>query len=677
MPSYRYGIVVEISRFRYGTQDRNVSCMQTSADQLIADAGNHHAAGRLNEAEAAYRAALAREPGRIETRAGLGILLSQLGSHAEALELLPHELVIRAGLPLLLVARGASLLATGSPEAAVECLQRAVQLEPASHEAHNTLGCALLAQKRYLESVNALRRAIQLHPGYAEAYFNLGLTLYAAGMSQEAADIYRRAAQLRPYPQALLNRGFALRRAGDLDGAIASFHEALAISPSFDQAMHNLGATLADTGNVHEGCAWIRRAIAANPANHHAHSALIYLLNFDPEAAPEEIALEQQRWHERHAARFATEAAQQPSEPLRGRRIRLGYVSPDFRAHAEARFLLPLFENHNRLQFEIHCYSSVENPDDYTERFRKLADRWHEVAHLTDEQLADRIREDRIDILIDLTMHMEGGRLLTFARKPARLQLCWLAYPGATGLRTIDYFITDRTLRGTSQTHITEKPLPLPDSWFCYQPDRGAPPVQPLPALNSGSITFGSLNTYRKMSPAVVLLWADAMNAAARSQPKTVRLLLSCPPGRHREEFLAQFATHGIAADRIEFLAHMSYSQYLAAYHRIDIALDPFPHNGATTTLDAFYMGVPVLSLAGKTPAGRLGESILTNAGLADWIARSGEEFVMQAALRTRDIVALASLRSALRSRLMNSPLTDAAQFTINFETALIKAQWE
>jgi predicted O-linked N-acetylglucosamine transferase (SPINDLY family) len=173
------------------------------------------------------------------------------------------------------------------------------------------------------------------------------------------------------------------------------------------------------------------------------------------------------------------------------------------------------------------------------------------------------------------------------------------------------------------------------------------------------------------MSPAVIALWADAMNAAARSQPKTVRLLLSCPPGRHREELLAQFAAHGIAADRVELLAQMSYSDYLAAYHRIDIALDPFPHNGATTTLDALHMGVPVLSLAGKTPAGRLGESILTTAGLADWIARSGEEFVMHAALRTRDLATLASLRTALRARLMNSPLTHASHFTSNFEAAL------
>ncbi len=715
---------------RFTPRGYTLSSMHESVDQLITSAGQYHAAGRLREAEDAYRAAVARDPQRLDASAGLGVLLSQLGAHEEALRLLPHELVFRTGLPLLLVARGSSLLATAKADDAIACLQRAVQIDGHSHEAHNTLGCALLAQKRYLEAITALHRAVEIYPSYPEAYFNLGLTLYAAGMYAEAADMYRRAAQFRSYPQALLNRGFALRKTGDLDAAIASFHEALALSPTFDQAMHNLGATLADTGKAHEGIQWIRRAIATNPANHHAHSALIYLQNFDPQATPEEMALEQQRWHERHAGTagilpasprsirstgfsLPTSHPRQNSEandpnshlvtlspphlvtPSPTHPLRLAYVSPDFRAHAEARFLLPLFQNHNRQHFEIHLYSTVESPDDYTAQFQKIADHWHDVPHLSDEQLAAQIRNDQIDILIDLTMHMAHNRLLTFARKPAPVQITWLAYPGTTGLRAIQYHITDshleplvpppsqsdplpqrdETARSTGFS-LPSLPLRLPDSWFCYQPDTTAPPVNPLPALSSSNITFGSLNTFRKMSPQVVTLWADTLRAVANAQPKTPRLILSCPEGSHRAELLATFESRGIPPTQIELLPPMPYAQYLATNHRIDIALDPFPHNGATTTLDALYMGVPVLSLKGMTPAGRLGESILTTAGLGEWLAHSPDDFVLRAAAHARDVEGLARLRGELRERLMASTMTDGVRFTRNFEAA-IAALWK
>ena len=645
--------------------------------QHIQTAGELHAAGKLGEAETLYRKILAAHPRRVDAQCGLGVLLSQTGRHDEALVFLPRDAVMRSGSTLLLVARAGSLLATGDAGAAETALCQALQIDPALPEAHNTLGATLLAQGRILDAVLALRTAIKYRPAYPEAFYNLGRTLYAADMPADAASAYAAAIRFRPgYAQAFLNLGFAQRDLGQLDEAASSFRRAMTVRPAYAEAMHNLGVTLAEQGQAASGVAWLRRAVATDASNMLAHSALVYLLLFDPASTPQLLAAEAAQWNQQHAAALPPAAPVFANDRDPHRLLRVGYVSPDFRAHAESRFLLPLLEHHDAAQFEIHCYSSVRKEDDFTARLRTLAHAWHDVRELSDAALAERIGADRIDILIDLTMHMENHRLLAFARRPAPVQISWLAYPGATGLPTMDYHLTDRFLHPPADAPpAAERPLRLPDSWFCYQPPADLPEVSPLPALATGIITFASLNTFRKVSPEVLALWARLLKAVEDSGRKAALVMIT-PQGSHRPGVLEIFRQRGIDPARIELLAPMPYADYLATCHRVDIALDPVPHAGATTTQDLLCMGVPVLSLRGTTPPGRLGESILTTAGLEDWLAPTPDEYVAQAVRFAADLPRLANLRATLRAKLARSPLLDAPRFTRHFEQALRDA-WQ
>ncbi len=639
--------------------------------QWLEDAGARHAAGELGDAEQLYLRVLAREARNVPARCGLGVLLSQTGRHVEALAHFPRDIVLRSGSTLLLIALAGSLLATGDADAALPYLKQALAVDPACPEAHNTLGAALHEQGRILDAVLAFREAIKHRPAFPEAFYNLGRTLYAGDMPGEALQAYATALRYQPgYAQALLNMGFAQRDLGRLDEAASSFRLAMTVRPGYAEAMHNLGVSLAEQGQAAVGVAWLRRAVETDAANMAAHSALAYLLLFDPASTAGQLRAEAARWNQRHAAALAPAQADYPQDRDPHRKLRIGYVSPDFRAHAECRFMLPLLENHDSTQFEIHCYSSVRKPDEITERMRLRAHVWHEVRALSDAQLAARIRADRIDILLDLTMHMEHHRLLVFARRPAPVQISWLAYPGVTGLATMDYHLTDKYLAPAGDAPAAERPLCLPDCWFCYQAAPDLPEVAPLPALASGHITFGSLNTFRKISPEVLALWARLLQAVEKAGTPS-SLIMIAPEGSHRQALVDYFQLQGIAATRLELLAPMRYAEYLATCHRIDIALDPFPHAGATTTLDTLCMGVPVLSLCGNTPAGRLGESILTNANLADWLARTPAEYVEKGVGFAGDLPRLANLRATLRERIARSPLMNAPRFARHFEQAL------
>lgn len=648
-------------------------------DTWIQSAGELHAAGKLGPAEALYRRALAAEPKRVEALCGLGVLLAQTGRDHEALAHLPPDIVFRSGSTLLLVALGGAQLATGDAAGCVASMKRALEIDAACPEAHNTLGAALLAQGKILDAVLALRAALQYRPAFPEAFYNLGKTLQAGDMPAEALAAYASALKYRPaYPQALLNRGFTLRDLGQIDEACASFRRALTFRPGYAEAMHNLGVTLAQQGQAATGIAWLRRAVETDPTNPLAHSALVYLMEFDPASTPESLTAEAARWNQRHGEPLAKNAGEHRAfantrQPHR--KLRLGYVSPDFRAHAECRFMLPLLAHHDSTQFEVHCYSSVRKPDAITHQMQMLAHVWHDVKDIPDANLARRIEEDGIDILIDLTMHMENHRLGVFARRAAPLQISWLAYPGLTGLATIDYHLSDRHLHppGMGDDRPAEKPLRLPDSWFCYQPAPDMPAVSSLPALSAGTVTFGSLNTFRKISPEVLALWARLLNAV-QAAGTPCRLLLISPPGSHRQALLDYLEQRGIPPARVELLSPMPFADYLATTHRVDIALDPFPHAGATTTLDTLCMGVPVLSLAGATPAGRLGTSILTTADLPDWLARTPDDYLAKAVQFAADLPRLANLRASLREKLARSPLLDAPRFTRHFEHTLRQA---
>jgi predicted O-linked N-acetylglucosamine transferase (SPINDLY family) len=342
-------------------------------------------------------------------------------------------------------------------------------------------------------------------------------------------------------------------------------------------------------------------------------------------------------------------------------------VSPDFRDQAESFFVVPLLEAHDHDQFEIHCYASVAKPDAVTSRHRHAADVWHDVLALSHADLAQQIRDDAIDVLIDLTMHMQNHRLQVFARKPAPIQVTWLAYPGSTGLPTMDYRLTDRYLdpRELETPHYSEESVWLPDSWCCYHPLTQEPPVNLLPASSIGTVTFGCLNNFCKVNSGVLELFARVLQAAERS-----RLLMLAPGGSARHRVLRQLSEQGILAERIEFVGRKSRPEYLQLYHRIDIALDTLPYNGITTTCDALWMGVPVVSLAGTRPASRAGLSQLSNLGLPELVSFTAEDFARTAVELARDLPRLAELRRTLRTRIESSVLMDAPRFACNVEAA-------
>ena len=548
------------------------------------------------------------------------------------------------------------------------CYQRALQLRPGFAEVHNNLGNVFMDQGKPDEAATCYQRALQLKPGYADAHNNLGNVFKDRGKPDEAAECYQRALQLKPdYALAHYNLGVVWQDRSNLDEAVACYRQALKADPGYAEAHNNLGNALKDQGNLDEAVASFRLAVELKPDSHTAHSNLLYTLLFCPGYDSRAILEEHRLWNRRLAEPMARLIQPHPNDCDSHRRLRVGYVSPDFCDHAQAFFTVPLLSAHDHENFEVFCYADVARPDAITARLRPLADVWRDIAGLTDEQVARLVCQDRIDILVDLTMHMARNRLLVFARKPAPVQVSWLAYPGTTGLSTVDYRLTDPFIDppGLHDHDYSEESIRLPDAFWCYDPLASEPAVSVLPVLGNGYITFGCFNNFCKVNDSVLKLWAQVLEAVDGS-----RLVLLAPPGSPRRRTLDLLERNGVDRDRVTFMAREPRPQYLERHHRIDIGLDTFPYNGHTTSLDAFWMGVPVVTLVGSTPVARAGLSLLTNLGLPELVATTREQFVSIAVALADDLPRLSELRLALRDRMQASPLMDAPHFARMVEAA-------
>ena len=411
-----------------------------------------------------------------------------------------------------------------------------------------------------------------------------------------------------------------------------------------------------------------REALRLRPDYAEAHSNLVYGLNYHPGYDADAILAEARRWHRDHAAPLAT--CHHPHENDRDpdRRLRVGYVSNDFRDHPAAHLVLPLLSNHDRAEVEVYCYAGVVRPDRFTARFRSHADVWRSTVGVSDARFAALIRGDRVDVLVDLTLHMEGSRLLTFARRPAPVQVTWFGYPGTTGLSAIDYRLTDPHLDPPGETdgHYVERSVRLPETFWCYDPlAEDALEVNELPALAGEPFTFGCLNNFCKVNAVSLDLWSSVLRAIPGS-----RFVLLAPAGQARDRVRAHFERERIDGERLEFVDRQSRQGYLRTYHRIDVGLDPVPYNGHTTSLDAAWMGVPTLTVVGRTVVGRAGLSLLRSLGLPELAAESADEFVAIAAGLAGDRPRLAELRAGLRTRMARSPLMDGARFARGVEAA-------
>jgi protein O-GlcNAc transferase len=539
--------------------------------------------------------------------------------------------------------------------------------QPDNVDALHCLGLIAAAMGRYDRAVELIRQSIAIRPDFPEAIYNLGNTLKDMGQRDDAIAAYRQAISLRPdYVDALNNLGSLLRDASQPDEAIAALQQVLLLDPSHPRVHTNLGNVFKDTGQLDDAIAEFRQAMALFPNRPLPHSNLVLSLHYHPDYDARMIHEELRRWNQLHAEPLKKFIRPHANNRDPNRRLRIGYVSPDFREHAVTRFLLPLVANHDPKSVEIFAYAQLSVADAMTESVRAHTSGWRGLVNLSDAQAVDLIRQDEIDILVDLSLHTAHNRLLVFAHKPAPVQATYLAYAGSSGLSAMDYRLSDPYLDppGGDESVYTERTIRLPETYWCYQPTVDLP-LRPPPAFENGFINFGCLNNFSKMNAPLMKLWARLLKAVPNS-----RLLLHSYPGSHRQRVMEQFRQDDIAPDRLNFAGKVPAIAYFESYQSIDIALDTFPYNGGTTTCDALWMGVPVISLAGRTAVGRAGLSILSNVGLPELVASTPEEYVKRAASLAGDLPRLKELRSTLRHRMETSPLMNAPRFARNVEAA-------
>ena len=628
--------------------------------------------GKLELAATAYREALELRPGYAKAYGNLGNVLSDMADFEEALAAYRRARDLEPDSPEACYNLGRALMHDGMLDEAVAAFRCALALNQDYTSAYNYLGNSFQKQGDLTAALAAYERALEIEPENVTAYNNLGNLLSDQGKLDGALARYDKVLALEPDDvDAHSNLGNVLRRLGRLNEAEAAYRKALDLDPGHASAHSNLGNAFKDQGKLKEALDAYRRSLALKPDAANIHSNLLFGMNYDNRSSQTEILAETRRWNETHAVPRVTGEPTLPHVRDVNRRLRVGYVSPDFREHSVSHFLDAVIAGHDRRWFEVFCYSEVVNPDQNTARIRSLSDAWCSTVGMTDRALAERIRDDRIDILVDLAGHTGNNRLLAFAERPAPVQVTWLGYPNTTGLPAMDYRLTDAIAdpEGVADAQHSETLVRLPNGFLCYAPAGDAPDLDGPPALTTGHVTFGSFNNLAKVSSEVVETWARILDRIPNS-----RLVIKSRPladAGTRKRYLEMFVARGIDANRVELCAWIaSKSGHLGAYARIDIGLDPFPYNGTTTTCEALWMGVPVITLSGDLHAGRVGASILTRVGHADLVAETEEAYVEKAAALANDLDRLSALRKGLRDRMRQSPLCDADGFARDIEAA-------
>ncbi|MCF8120641.1 MAG: tetratricopeptide repeat protein [Deltaproteobacteria bacterium] len=634
----------------------------------------HFLAGRIADAALAFEKAVSSAPEDADALAGLALARFRQGRLEESAICFAGALQLRPNDAATLVNLGNLEVHRKRPTAAEAYYRRALAAAPDCIEAWNNLGNLCQADGRMDQAQKCYQRVLQIDSRYASALNNLGNLYQKSGRFEAAEKYYRCALSIRPKDfEALSNVGQCLRSQGRLTEALSATDEALQENPGFDAAHNNRGLILQDQGRIQEAIGAFDKAIALSPKNASVRSNRLFAMHYDRHTTPADHLRAARRWWTQHG----TEAAQQVSfqnDPDPFRKLRIGFVSGDFRSHSVVFFLMPLFDSYDRQKLEIHCYAEVESPDETTARFLQSSCGWHSTVGQDATTVAGWIRSDRIDILIDLAGHTGGNRLDVFALRPAPIQMTWLGYPGTTGSPVIDYRITDAVADppGESDAWHSEQLLRLPKGFLCYQAAEEAPPVALAPIVRNDYVTFGSFNTLPKLNFEVIEAWATLLRRVQGS-----RLLIKCrqlADADTCQRLRDQFASLGVSAHRIRFMPKVEGTKgHLAMYHEVDIGLDPFPYNGTTTTCETLWMGVPVVTLCGDRHSGRVGASILSRLGLESLIAQDEEEYVEQAAALARDAERLIHLRRTLRRRMLNSPLCNGSAFSRSFEGMLGK----
>ena len=626
-----------------------------------------HQAGKLDQAEQKYRQVLDQEPGNQDALHFLGLISHQRGDVAAAADLIGRAIQIDEARATFHYNLGTVRTAMKDDTGAAACYRRALELAPDNFDAAYSLGTVLGQGGKPAEALQALEIALGIDPGDARSLTAKSAVLETLGRSGEAVAAARLATESDAgLFVAWTNLGTALGSTGQLTEAEAAHRRALQINPDYATGHYNLGNALNNLWRGPEARAAFRRALEIDPNSASARGNHLMNLIYDEDSDEARLFEEHQKWA---AAGTPNATFENGAEPER--RLRIGYVSPDFRTHSCAYFLAPLFTNHDKGAFEVFAYANHARSDDVTETLRATVDHWRELQGTDDQIAAGMVAADNIDILVDLAGYSRGGRLGVFAKRPAPVQITWLGYAATTGMAAMDYRISDEIAdpEGAADRLHSETLIRLQGGFHCYQPPAQAPDVAPPPMQTNGHITFASFNNPAKINQAVIKVWAATLTAVPNS-----RLLLK---GRGleqapvRDRLLAAFAAEGVATSRIETLAWVPRDQSpLSVYGRADIALDTFPYNGTTTTLEALWMGLPVVTLAGQRHSARVGASLLAHAGLGLEIPETAESYGQLAAALAGAPERLAAFRNSVRGTLKASPLMDGPGFAAKMEAA-------
>ncbi len=705
------------------------------SDDLFSRALDHHRAGRLGDAEAGYRQALESEPDAPRILHQLGLLALQtnrptlalswleracalnaesddsrrllaqafvaagqresalaclrsrtevqplsaeawidyaalcqqsfhvpeaIRAYREALRLQPSHAALHANV-------GALLRLSGAPEAARAALEQAVQLDPSLAPAHATLGRVWQDLGLLAAAEQAFLRARSLAPGLISVHLDLGNLLLVSGRNEDAVTRFAEAVTLHPdQPDLLVSLGTALRAVGRSDEAVAVLQRAVSLAPGLAAAHNNLANARLDQGRPADAAVSFRHALAAAPAEASYHSNLILALHYAdaPASVLHETFIE---WNRRVPPAPPSALAPTPARRARLRtdRLRVGLVSPDLRDHSVGRFLLGLLAQGSAAGLEWVAYSDAVREDGLSARLKRDTSLWRPIAGRSDADVASWIAADGIDVLVDLSLHTSGNRLPLFQRRPAPVQISYLGYPGGTGVAAIPYRLTDHLLEdpGAEPALFPEIPIVLESPYWCYTPPENAPPIGPRA---TAPLQLGCLGNPGKVTPAVLDAWADILRRLPHA-----RFLLHATSADQRRTILERWSRQGIASERVSFVGRLPFSDYLGLCAHIDLLLDTFPFNGATTTCDALWMGTPVITCAGLHPFSRSGASLLDAAGLAEAIAYSVNDYVERVVTLANTPELLRELRLSLRGRLLASRLLDAPAFARAFAHAL------
>jgi protein O-GlcNAc transferase len=597
--------------------------------------------GRLSESLVPSQKSVLLEPEDAEAHNNLGIILQELGRLNDAEESFRKAILLKLNYAGAHSNLGAVLQELKRLNEAEECFRKAILLKPDYAEAHSNLGAVLQELKRLNESEESFKKAILLNPNYAEAYYNLGITY---------------------------------KELGKLNDAEESFRKAILLKPDYAEAYSNLGITLHELGRLNEAEECFRKAIEIKANYFDAHNNRNLCLNYSSLWSPLFIY----KQHLEFEKQFSRSKVEHTLNPVfkkdSSERLRIGYVSADFKIHSVGFFFEPLLKNHNNHAVETFCYYNNNVVDTTTKRLMTACDHWRSIFGISDQKVINIIKDDKINILVDLSGHTAGNRLLVFIQKPSPVQVTWLGYPNTTGLSTIDYRLTDIIADpiGEADELHSETLLRLPNGFQCYQGNDDIPVDTELPQKRGKQITFGSFNNMIKITPIVIKTWSKILHSVPTS-----RLVLKLQKLNNNTLYYHDlFIQEGISKERIEFYQPSpSIEEHLSLYNTIDIGLDPFPFNGATSTCEALWMGVPVITLLGDRHVARVGASILTNIGLEDFIAQDINGYIKLAVEMSANLKYLMEIRTSLRERMKNAPLCDGLSFAKDFE-AIYQDMW-